>query len=137
MTKEEIRAGNELIARFMGYRYIPHTESKIHAGWNLDKPTGPQKLIGYKSPYAGKIGDRLFLCRSSNQLRFYNDIDWQLPVLEYIQKNFEFPWLLSHNTCTIYKVWMSEWVSHAHGRSTEEAIFICLVDAIKKYYNSE
>ena len=80
MTKEEILEGNKLIAVFMGYQYYPLPEDRSYnpGWWVKDK----QKTIN-------KIS-HTYLCRSHNDLKYHNSMDWLLPVIDKIKNDEEF-----------------------------------------------
>lgn len=81
MDKKQILEGNKLIAEFMGYKYFVHNNiaaknSINQLGWSKSGIKNPKRY--------GEIGDT-YLCRSHNQLRFYNSWDWLMPVVEKIE----------------------------------------------------
>ncbi len=75
MAKQQILEGNKLIAEFLGYKYFGHNDLKKRAGtmpgWSRNGVVNPKRN--------GNIGDG-WLCRSHNELRFYNSWDWLMPV---------------------------------------------------------
>lgn len=80
--KDHIREGNKLMAEFLGYKYHGYPDSSELAGWR--KPTEPGKRIALKLIKRGPIGECFYLCRSHNDLRFYNEYSWLMPVVEKI-----------------------------------------------------
>ena len=76
---------NKLIAEFMGYKYFPFN-SKLKKkrfkwlGWRKDKLSLP------KGCTIGKIGERYYLDRRHKDLKFHEDWDWLMPVVEKINK---------------------------------------------------
>lgn len=81
-----ITESNKKIAKFMGYRYIPHNnEEGLKAGWWKDAPD--MKDAQSREAVARKISKGRFLCRNHHQLRYYNSWDWLMPVVEKVEKN--------------------------------------------------
>lgn len=131
---KEIFKGNELIARFIGAK--------------------SRKVIFCVFPkgiFTHPDHDFVFIKDSSEEmegvaytqwkfLRFHESWDWLMPVLEKI-KMLKYPYLLSNNTATIYKIWMQEPIAHSHGEiggreTTIQSAWICVVQFIK-WYNKQ
>jgi len=84
---DEIKYGNQLIARTLGYEYFPFEEGKsvkivgtipvVQEHWGWHKPTvGHLKLNGW------------YLCRTHNELRYFNDWDWLYNIIDHIEKTY-------------------------------------------------
>jgi hypothetical protein len=74
MTSLEIKENNKMIAHFMGYEYIPFNEDRIMSpGWWLKGVTAQQQAMT-------KLNNS-YLCRSNNDLRYYNEWKWLMPVV--------------------------------------------------------
>jgi hypothetical protein len=85
MEKEQITAGNKLIAKFMGYAYYPSNHI----------PSSPRRGIfvpGWKThEWASDVskfnlGKMHYLCRSHNGLQYYENWNWLMKVVEKIEK---------------------------------------------------
>jgi len=76
MTQQEILEGNKLIARFSGYEYysLPEDRSYNPGWWLKDKHKTINKIT------------HAYLCRSHNDLRYYNSWDWLMPVVNKISE---------------------------------------------------
>lgn len=79
MEKNTVLSGNKLIAKFMGYRYIPfNNDEGLEAGWwkkdiNKIRQTRQGILL--------KMGKSNFLCRRHHELRYWNSWDWLFTVI--------------------------------------------------------
>tara|TARA_R110000851_G_scaffold56447_1_gene131929 strand:+ start:5576 stop:6034 length:459 start_codon:yes stop_codon:yes gene_type:complete len=83
MDKNEILSGNKLIAEFMGYEYIPYVKGQTQSpGWWHE--TSPNLIKG-KMPSATKLSNDYFLCRRHDGLRYYNEWNWLMSVVEKIE----------------------------------------------------
>ncbi len=79
LSKEEIVAGNKLIAEFMGYEYIAYEGgSKVRPGWW--RTDTPAHILNY--PCVNKLTKQYFLCRNHHALRYYNSWDALIPVMK-------------------------------------------------------
>jgi hypothetical protein len=84
-TVPSVITGNKIIAKYLGYEYIPHnnTEDK-KAGWWKIGTTREQQVI------AGMAHDTIItLGRSHNDLRFYSDWNALMDAIEVIEKDGE------------------------------------------------
>ena len=82
MKKEDIVAGNKIIAEFIGYTYYGHNTTTNDAGWKRkDTPIG--KSI------TEEVGKRNYLCRRHDGLRFDNSWDWLLPAYKKLGTELE------------------------------------------------
>jgi hypothetical protein len=83
LTKHEIVESNKLIAEFMGFRYIPFSETdrSIIPGWHKSGTEGGVRDL---PPFHRKTTDG-YLCRRHRDLRYYNSWDWLMPVVEKIE----------------------------------------------------
>jgi hypothetical protein len=89
-TKEAINAGNKLIAEFMGYTYYGHNDPRIAPLDNRETPKPGWK----KHPLASnfnkfnltRYGRDAYLCRKHDQLRYFNEWGWIMPVVQKINK---------------------------------------------------
>jgi hypothetical protein len=112
MTKEEITAGNKLIAGFMGYKYYPYEspedpsqrppkyKSPFSWGWIKGDP----EIAGQQQKLPKK--DHHWLCRSHRDLRYYNEWHLLMPVVEKIESLWtevdgHFGVYIYSNGCTI------------------------------------
>ena len=78
MTSLEIKENNKIIARFMGYEYIPFNEDRIMSpGWWKKGVTAQQQAMI-------KLDRSIYLGRSNNELRYYNEWNWLMPVVQKI-----------------------------------------------------
>jgi len=81
MDEKEIRETNKMIAKFMGYHYIPLTESRdtVPGWWKLGI-----------NPIAICFGKRMnhgnYLARSTNELYYDRDWEWLMEVCYKIEK---------------------------------------------------
>lgn len=128
--QEAINAGNILIANFMGYKYYPHPDEHGLPGWKKSNRHMPVKLMS-----RGEIGGAFYIGRVTKDLMFHSNWGWLMPALEKAEK-LGYPYLLSKETCTIYKKWMLTWAAHEHGKTTKEAAWLCLTEFII-YYNTK
>lgn len=72
---KEIIENNKMIAKFMGWTYIPWQEATgKHVGW-----INPKFKI-----HSPKI-DNTYLCRSHNDLKYHKDWNWLMRVMEKIE----------------------------------------------------
>lgn len=79
--------GNKIIAKYLGYEYIPHnnTEGKKAGWWKIDT-TREQQVI------ANMANDNIItLGRSHNDLKFYHDWNALHNAIEVIEKDGEIP----------------------------------------------
>jgi len=74
MTKEEIMAGNKVMAEYLGYKYYPHT-----------KPYGRDMVVGWLIPKMSPKNSHFHLCRSHRDLPFYNDWTALMRVVDKIE----------------------------------------------------
>lgn len=64
MSKEEIVEANKMFAEYLGYKYYPKIDGEQNPGWRKEVVL---KGHGY-------------LCRTHNQLPFYNDWNWMMKI---------------------------------------------------------
>lgn len=133
MIKEpsEKFSGNKLIAEFMGYEYLPlntRLDKGKKYGWNRKMKWNP--FVEKSGMFAGNPPEKFYLGRSHHDLQFHRNWEWLMPVFEKIIK-LGYPYLISNNTCTIYKVWMQESISHSHNETTILAAWDTVVDFLK------
>lgn len=78
MTNKSILKGNKIIARYLGYEYIPHNNKDgLKPGWwKLGGSVEDKKRLQTLEPIFRKVGESRFLCRNHKGLRFYNSWDW-------------------------------------------------------------
>lgn len=76
-----IQEGNNLIAKFMGAKLVPHPTVNC------------KEWTGY-TPIEGLL--------QSTTLHFHDDWNWLMPVVEKIEKE-KHPVFISSNNCTIYE----------------------------------
>lgn len=92
-TVPSVITGNKIIAKYLGYEYIPHnnTEDK-KAGWWKIGTTREQQIID-------RMGNcnLLTLGRSHNDLRFYHDWNALHNAIEVIEKGGETPYSYGTN----------------------------------------
>jgi hypothetical protein len=83
ITKEEIIEGNKLIARFMGYEYFPFNENEkqLKPGW--------WKVDSNRERTDRKLSRNGYLCRKHDELRYWNEWNWLMPVVEKIIRQHE------------------------------------------------
>lgn len=82
MSDPKIQELNKMIALFMGYVYVPSNDERVKeytAGWYKKDPS---KV----TPMFTKLVKDEYLCRSHNGLRFPNDWNWLMEVVEKIEK---------------------------------------------------
>jgi len=90
MTPLEIKENNKMIARFMGYEYIPFNEDRImNPGWWKKGVTTQQQAMT-------KL-NHSYLCRTNNDLRYYNEWNWLMDVVQKVtllckENNYEEQW---------------------------------------------
>ena len=90
-TSEDIRKGNKLIAEFMGYTYYGHNDCRLvcttldpyhtqtyPAGWKKTPRDSNMRKLNRKGEH--------YLTRNDNGLRYFNEWDWIMPVVEKIAK---------------------------------------------------
>lgn len=106
-----IEEQSKLIAEYLGWKYIPHNnlEEFTKAGWwiplqvtekvntSIGEITLP--ILSFKG--ATKIGDGYYtyICRSHNDLRFYNSMDWLIKVLDKLTKEDLSEYMYSWERC--------------------------------------
>lgn len=74
---------DKLFAEFLGYKYYPHPDELNCPGWRKD--TGG-KLINHKTAERGKVGQRIYLARTTKDLRFSSDWNWLMSVVDKIKE---------------------------------------------------
>lgn len=98
LSKEEIVAGNKLIADFLGYEYVAYESgSKIKPGW-WRKDT-PAHVLNYSC--ASKLTRSYFLCRNHHALRYYNSWDALIPAMKKLNAIY-----VEQNISAVSKVYM-------------------------------
>ena len=104
--KEEIRENNKIIAKFMGYVYFPKIENETMPGWRkpLKKDAGFKTLLQYNPKSMGVKNQ--YLCRSHNDLKYYNSFDWLITAVEKVESlecpiNGKFGVYINGNNCSI------------------------------------
>jgi len=86
MDKDYVVEGNKLLAHYMGYEYIPsNNKHGWKAGW-WKRTTHPRFRLLPPDGTVSKLHDHFYLCRNHNQLRYYNNWDWLMPVLDKLEK---------------------------------------------------
>jgi len=92
MTQNNITEGSKLIAEFLGWKYVPNNDlgNFPKAGWYCESPKG-LPILSPKQGYPHKLDNRFYkyICRSHNDLRFYNSFDALIPSIEKLEKEFE------------------------------------------------
>lgn len=106
---DKIIEGNKLIAEFDGWDKTNH----------IDEAFGNLYIKDGESAYA-------------NDFIYELSWEWLMPVLEKIN-TLKYPYLISHKTCSIYKVWQQEFISHEHGKTTIEATWNAVIQFIEWY----
>ena len=74
MKKEDILAGNKVMAEFLGYKYYPHTE-----------PYGRDRVAGWVKSGLSFKNPHFSLGRSHRDLPFYNDWNALMRVIDKIE----------------------------------------------------
>jgi len=75
---------NKLLAKFMGYEYVPHLPEAIYKpGWWYKNTPDKYSKIGSKPT---KFVESYFLCRRHGDLRYSNEWNWLMRVVEKIEK---------------------------------------------------
>lgn len=120
--KDKISSDNRLIAEFMGYYYRENFRGRTMFWHSADSKVWGE---GTWTP-----------AFELENAEYHISWDWLYPVLEKIQQ-LGYPYLISDETVSIYKVWQEEFISHFHGKPTIEAAFKCVVNFIKKYNGQE
>ena len=84
MIDNTITDKNKLIAEFMGFEYVPYAEGQTQSPgwWNSKCPN----IIKGKMPSATKLSEDYFLCRRHGELRYFNNWNWLMSVIEKIEK---------------------------------------------------
>ena len=93
---------SKVLAEYLGWKYVPsnNLQGFPKAGWWIPLTSNP--LTYHSSPKgATKIGDSYYtyICRSHNDLRFYNSMDWLINVLEKITKEDLSEYMYSWEQC--------------------------------------
>ncbi len=85
MDDHKILQGNKKFAEYLGYTYYGFKDAKYKPfGWKRQDVATHEKLT-----YSGFPCERNFLCRSHNDLKFFNDWNWLMEVVEKIEsENF-------------------------------------------------
>ena len=120
-TNKEILKGNTLISVFMGLQYkdnFKHIE-----------PKNPKVEGIHKNSYYGRKNGSGYMLGGCY---YYEEWNWLMPVFNKIIK-LGYPYLISNNTTTIYKVWMKEPVAHCHKETTLKSAWHCVIEFIKWY----
>lgn len=94
MTNTDIIEGSKLIANYLGWQYVPFNDlgDFPKPGWWIVYPKSQDVRINIfrASPKSNlsKIGDGFgkFICRHHSELRFYNDWNEIIKVIEKLQK---------------------------------------------------
>lgn len=141
MTPDEILEGNKLVAQFMGYTYFGHNDPRlpegIEPGWKTEAKASNFTKIA-------RMQGTKYLCRNHTQLRYYNDWNWIMEVVEKIDsmkstdtKSYDIN--ISKDFTDIYE-WEDLRMQHlAAGEdgTRKENTFKALIDFIKKYNNDQ
>lgn len=104
MEENKYLEGNKLIAQFMGYEYIPYVKGQTQSpGWWHKKSPN---IIKGKMPSATKLSKDYFLCRRHHELRYCNEWNWLMSVVEKIESIKDkhhgyFGVYINSNSCTI------------------------------------
>lgn len=135
MTSVEIKENNKLLAEFLGYKYFGFDRSKagVKPGWKTHNNTTSEKLF-----YLGNVGERHYLCRGHNDLRFYNSWDWLMAVVDKIES-------LGGDYCLVtsrfgYSIYTGAYGAIDAKRSDFDKNINCLyfvVAEFVKWYNNE
>lgn len=82
MTKETIVESNVLIAKFMGYEYVPNNGCNTPGFWNS---TSTEETRSLNYTIAKKLTSTAYLARHHRDLLYFNSWDWLMPVVAKIE----------------------------------------------------
>jgi hypothetical protein len=97
MTQKELMEGNKIIAKFLGYEYVPGNQPIIEEYWytepGKEKVFMTRELIGWvnKAPVQITKGHKItlpphVLCRNAKQLPFHETWNWVMKIVEKIEE---------------------------------------------------
>lgn len=131
LTKEQIIEGNKLLAEFMDYGYIPfNNDQKFKAGWWKKDTTEKVKLM---EPHYTKMGKSNYLCRNNNELRYYNEWNW---IMEVVDKIESFGYRFKIDTKYVWCFFDNDWKESRILYDKLTTVFeVCV--AFVKWYNYE
>ena len=145
--KVNVLTGNKLIAEFMGFEYIPYVKGQTQSpGWWHKNSSN---IIKGKMSSATKLSKDYFLRRRHCELRYYNEWNWIMPVVEKIESIKDkhhgyFGVYINSNSCTIQgtnlrtdikqdpPIYYSNFVLEDKLKSTYKAVIEFI-----KWYNNE
>lgn len=133
---KEIEENNKLIATFLGYEYIPYSNTESYPGW---RKAGKQPLLKVSSTGIGQ----LTLCRKHRDLLFHKDWNWMMYVVEKIESmdthsrvTHSYSVEITGNGTTIRpNVWAGDrWIIRYNLRNKrKECTYSAIVQFVKKY----
>lgn len=86
-TKENVKEGNMFFAEFLGYRYFPYQDG-VSVQKDGDIPV-IKEMWGWRKPTKGHIKQEgWYLCRTHNDLRYFNSWDWLYEVVNKAEKEY-------------------------------------------------
>lgn len=83
---------NKMIAQFMGYSYHPYNNKEQIMGgyWHYSMDESQMSINNFK------LKSNLYLCRHHKDLRYFNEWNWLIPVVEKIEnldlKEYFYSW---------------------------------------------
>ncbi len=113
MSDKELMEGNKIIAKFLGYEYVPYNQPMIDEyyvfGPEKEKTFHTKELVGWinKAPVYNlkgreSVGPPYVLCRNAKQLPFHENWNWVMRIVEEIEEKYAhiriFP---THTYCMI------------------------------------
>jgi len=139
--ENEITKQSNRIAEFKGYEYIPYDpDSVFKPGWWMKNTP---KNYGKKGSASTKFSNLYFLCRRHGELRYYNEWNWLMPVVEKIESIYDdyhgyFAVYISSNSCSIQGTKLTPekadvYYSQFYRDTKREATFLAVVNFIDWY----
>lgn len=131
MTKDEIINSNKIIASFMGYHYV------TGSGWILSKYSSKDVIPAHKL----KMNSNDILARHHYNLRYYNEWNWLMRVIEKIDELGYETNIFCHNNwkdpkrCIILKYDCTE-ISSVCGDNKINVTYEAVIEFIK-WYNKQ
>ena len=123
---KEIEENNKLIATFLGYEYIPHSNTESYPGW---RKIGSKPMC--KTAYG--IG-QTFLCRKHRDLSFHYDWNWMMYVVEKIEELGYF--FMINKWSAVYTGKTQKAISMTQVGTKKENTYI-VISAFVRWYNEQ
>ena len=139
----DIKETTKLLAEYLGWRYIGFKsgEKDLKLGWYRTQKRGLPKIIEAsmlrKNHWIVLDDNTLgkYVCRSHNELRFYNSFDWLFEVVLDLMSDTELSVIVDAAPRVMHNnIWISEYDADLGIR---EQLFFALGDAVKYLKNGK